>query len=217
MKRLAILFLILPMAANAGLITTFTDRSLFESAAGGSLTVEDFTDTAHFPLVSGVLNSDTTDAGLVPGEIEEGVTYSTPIGTGNFFNIDLGGQYSGGFLDGFNPSDRDVTIVFDEPVSAFGFDIGGLGSVTFDVLISFSAGPDQLFQNDYPDSVSLFGWVSDQADISSVIVGNDGGFFGFDFDNFTFGGEVATVPEPSTLALLGIGLLGIGFARRRRT
>lgn len=35
----------------------------------------------------------------------------------------------------------------------------------------------------------------------------------FAFDNLTFG----AVPEPTTLALLGLGLSGLGFARRRKT
>ena len=78
-------------SASADVITTHTDRATFEAAAGVPLTVEDFTDTAHFPITSGVLNSLTTDAGLQPGDIEEGVTYSTPVGQGNFFNIDAGG------------------------------------------------------------------------------------------------------------------------------
>ena len=38
---------------------------------------------------------------------------------------------------------------------------------------------------------------------------------GFGYDAFTFD-VVASVPEPGTLALLGIGLFGMGLARRRR-
>ncbi len=39
----------------------------------------------------------------------------------------------------------------------------------------------------------------------------------FQIDNFIWQGNVArTVPEPLTLALMGVGLVGIGYTRRRR-
>lgn len=179
-------------AASADVITTYTDRATFETAAGVPLTVEDFTDTAHFPISSGVLNSLTTDAGLQPGDIEEGVTYSTPVGQGNFFNIDAGGGYVGGFLDGFSPSDREVTIRFHEAdpgtprtVNAFGFDLGSLDATDIDVLIQFDDGPDQLFNVAYVP-FGFWGFVSDAQDIKGVVIGNNNSFFGFDFDNFTY-------------------------------
>jgi hypothetical protein len=39
--------------------------------------------------------------------------------------------------------------------------------------------------------------------------------FAFESDNHAF--RTASVPEPGTLALLGLGLMGVGFARRRKT
>ena len=208
-------------AAHAGVITTYFDRPTFTGAVGGSLTIEDFSPTHHFPISTGVLNSSTNlpSIGITPGLIQPGVTYSTPIGSGLFFNIDAGGGYSGGFLDGFDPSDRDVTITFDSPVSAFGFDKNNLSPGGFTVTIQFSSGPSQVFANATPNSLSFFGWQSDASDITSVIVGNDNSFFGFDFDNFTFGGQSAsTVPEPTSLALFGIGtcVAAVGAALRRR-
>lgn len=201
-------------------ITQFSNRSAFTASMGGTLTTEDFTDFYHFPITTGILNSSTNlpGIGIVPGTIQSGVTYSTsPIGTGNFFNIDAGGGYSGGFLDGFNPSDRKVTVTFDNDVAGFGFDIGSLGARTFDVTIQFASGPDQTFTNLYPFSLQFFGFQSTSSDIKSVIIGNNGGFFAFDFDNFTFGGEATrNVPEPATYVLMLAGLAMLSLAARRK-
>jgi hypothetical protein len=41
------------------------------------------------------------------------------------------------------------------------------------------------------------------------------GATGFSIDDFSFGTGTTTVPEPSTWALLAIGLTALGFGRRR--
>jgi len=196
-------------------LNVFDDRTEFDAAVG-STTLEDFTPTFHFPISTGILNSDTNIPAidLFPGDIQSGVTYSMPIGTGNFFNIDALGGFTGGFLDGLrDPEFEPVTITFDSPVAAFGFDTNRLMGLSFDITIQLTSG--DIIQN-HPVIPSLdlefFGFQSDQQNIESVIIQGDGAS-GFDYalDNFAFGGEGCVaqavagelLPLDSTSLLIG--------------
>jgi hypothetical protein len=225
MKNFALFIFIVSLGgagpAAWGAITTFSSRTSFEIAiAPTPFTVEDFTPNFHFPISSGILNSATTDAGLSPGDIKPGVTYSTPIGTGNFFNIDAGNVYSGGFLDSidFNDPNRALTVTFDNSVSAFGFDTNELMG-SFEIQIHLSSGPDHVASFPSPSlALVFFGFVSDSVNIESVTIRGDDSTFAFALDNFTFTNDIVApaVPEPASFTLWGLGALGCAIAGYRR-
>ncbi|BAT52295.1 hypothetical protein NOS3756_12300 [Nostoc sp. NIES-3756] len=211
--------------AESATITSFTNRNDFNTAIGSfPVIIEDFTNSFHFPIITGILNSQTNlvvenGSPIRPGDIKPGATYSTPPGTGSFFNIDAGGGYTGGFLDGFASSDfnRTLSIDFDKNVSAFGFDTNSLMGNDFNLTIKFSSG--QSFEQNFlvSNSISLqfFGFQSDATDIQSVIIdGNaDDGTFAFAIDNFTF----TTVPEPFNLGgTIVAGLMGLWLKRKKQ-
>jgi len=188
---------VIPIQQDCDIVNIFDDRTAFDAAVG-STTLEDFTDTHHFPISTGILNSATNlvvtfGSPILPGDIQPGVTYSMPIGTGQFFNIDEFGGFVGGFLDGLKDPEFDpVTIAFDNPVAAFGFDMNQLMGGSFDITIQFTSGPD--FVGNFPVTQSLslefVGFQSEQIDIETVIIQGDGtGGFDYAFDNFAFGGK----------------------------
>ncbi len=199
--------------AGADTITVFSDRPSFDAAIGVPLAVETFTPDEHFPITTGVLNSATDlvvadGPPITPGLILPGVTYSTPVGTGDFFNIDAGARYSGGFLDRiFSPGA--LTANFDSPVIGFGFDTNDLMG-PFSLSIQFTSGPD--FSQQFAGA-GFYGFVGGSADIQSVTIMGTNSTFSFDLDNFTFPGPV---PEPSSLALAGLGSIALIIAARRR-
>lgn len=120
--------------------------------------------------------------------------------------------------------DDDLEILFSSPVSYFGLDVvfdvpdASFTSVTFldsggNVLGRNSFIPDPAFARDY----QFVGGVSDTANIASVVFDEFDGSPGDDniaYDNFL--GPMEVVPEPGTLALLGIGLAGVIVAGRNR-
>jgi hypothetical protein len=222
---LSLAFICLAPATRADTITEYFDQASFGAAVAGPLTVEDFTSTSHFPIPSGVLNTftDLPDIGIYPGDILAGVTYSTNVDSNsvssNEFNIDGGGSgFSGGFLDSLNlGSNRPLTVTFDSPVEAFGFDTNGaLGGTS--QIIQFGS---TLLTLSLPDSDTefFFGFVSSSMDISNVTLTSngtsDGDVYGFAVDNFSFSAEaVSTAPEAGTFVLLLAGLTGLVYFGR---
>jgi hypothetical protein len=97
----------------------------------------------------------------------------------------------------------------------------GSGINVIDIGQAFAAGSTIFVQMDYngfSGATAHFSYIDGYAGGQSLFgaVGSmDGSYVGLDH-RFIANFSAAAVPEPGTLALFGIGLLGIGAARRRK-
>jgi hypothetical protein len=194
-------YLTLTVAAHAGTITTFTNRTNFLTAAGafGAVDTHNVNNQTVGAASGTWLNGDGTWTSTMT-TCDNGRTCVSDVALGSGFGFSTG-----------SPGDNYIavhqaSVTFNNtvPTNSFGFFATGLGT---DITITFNDGALQtltLHGTTGTSGAQFFGFTDDAAFSSITLANLSDDYFGI--DRFSF--NVASVPGP----IVGAGLPGLIFA-----
>ena len=211
--------LVLGAPAQAALIF-FDNRADFEAASGLSGITEDFEEAnvavGTNELTSSRLDSATNDGIFSFGDIADGLAI---LSSDDSSVAVLGAGILGPTkMVGSGNLDASTVLLLNPAVLAIGFDVFLVGPANIAVSV-FDENGLSLGSTTVPGlgnaTPNFLGIISDMSGIARLTI-DDLKIGGEIVDNVTFGNPVATqLPEPGSLALFGLGLLGLGIARLR--
>ena len=233
------LFLLFFGTQSVFALTYYSDRSSFDAAYPG-LAIEDFEKAILGPNNVSIgfappLDINTNNGVFAPGDILNGVSFNTtlPPPPSEQFQV-----YGSGFIPGV--TSKSLVDTADAPGgTALVVDFLGTGipAAGFDFYV-FLANPIHLISApthmsvfgsgnvlvgettvDSSSSAPVFFGVASSSDMITriTILGEYPGYYQWEgIDNVTFNSSSSPVPEPTTLLLLGSGLIGLaGYGRKR--
>lgn len=153
--------------------------------------------------------------GIKPTSAALSVSYVNPVASLSFDLLDIDGYQT--FLDQSGGSTIESYLI-----EIFNSSNVLLDSISVSAGVALSGVPtgvDSFGKTVGDGIVSRFGFARGVNEITYLkITGSrPAGGFGLAFDNFATDSFTNNVPEPASLALLGTGLLGMAFARRRKS